>query len=96
MLRQELKITPNGTFPLDSQLDGKVTGSLIVYLSGNFGGGTCTLVYKDLYDTDIPLIDGVLSTNSQYQIDAGISGRVYLKVAGSTSPAISLIVTGKA
>lgn len=91
-----MNITADGTYAINkfNGVSKKNSPTSIVYLSGSLGGGTATLKYGD-GDNMIPLSDGLLSVGEQYTIEHGTDMSIFLVIAGSTTPDLNLLVTGK-
>lgn len=71
-----MKITGNGTFPLQS---GVSWSSTVIYC-GAFGGATVTL-YKD----GVALSGGVLQENAQFTVTHGVKAGLDVVVTGYTA-----------
>lgn len=95
MMRQNLVINSDGKYRIKPELFGKAAGTLIFYISGSAGGGTIQLEYEDTFKNMVPLVDGLLDVDNQYQVHAGIVSNLYVVVAGSSGASLNVIVTGK-
>ena len=84
-------ITQNGRSILKPELVGY--SSLIVYLSGNDGGATIKLQYRDEFNEFIDLEDGQLTVGSQDIVSCGHGGIVYLLVEGGNSDLELSVIT---
>ena len=67
-----------------------VKGPTHLHLSGNFGGGTATLEFKDSSDTARAIANGAFSTATDKLVSLGFNTEVRVTLSGATSP--SLIV----
>ena len=85
-------INKDGKYPIKFGVVGAEASTAILYLSGDSGGGTLTLQYKDELDTWQDLTNGVLDINTENTLDMGVGMNIVLDVSGSTAPSISLIV----
>ena len=71
------------------EIKGNVTASTSCFLvSGNFGGGTLEIGYKDSDDNFIAFEDAVASAESQLIITHGVPIVVYARLVGGTNPRI--------
>lgn len=76
-------IKTNGAHALKSNT--RATSSTLVMASGDFGGATATLSYRDEENTVIPLTDGAVVSGGQYVVDHGLAPLgLLLDVIGAT------------
>lgn len=63
-------------------------GPFHLHLSGNFGGGTAQLEFKDTLGNTRSIANGSLTTASDKRVSTGFNTEVRITLSGSTSPAL--------
>jgi len=71
-----MKITANGMYRLNQKHS---MSKSVVYIAGNPGGATLTLKVFD-----IPLVDGVMTPNVQYEVHHGVGVNLMAEISGGS------------
>jgi hypothetical protein len=84
MATPQFTITANGDYSLNTSFKPNKT---VIYVSGEMGGASVNVTYKNTAGAYLPLSDSNLTTGQQYEVNHGANMDIFLTVtnAGGTT-----------